>query len=94
MADTDYITIAEAAIRIKVHPRTILRWINQGKVPAYGVDNTARVRIVDIMRPRTSSHVWPQKRTPRKMCADHKEVAPRPTAPNSPEPATAAPEQG
>ena len=94
MADTDFITVAEAAARMKVHPRTILRWINQGKVPSYGVDNSPRVRMADILRPRTPRHVWPTKRTPRKMCADHIEVAAQPAAPNSPEPATAAPEQG
>src|SRR5678815_5470632 len=94
MADTDYITIAEAASRAKIHPRTICRWINEGKIPAWGTGRVTRVRMADVMRPRKPPRAWAIKKRSRKMCADHKEVAPRPADPISPEAATAAPEQG
>jgi excisionase family DNA binding protein len=33
--DEDYLTVAEAATRLRVAPSTIRRWIRQGDLPAY-----------------------------------------------------------
>jgi excisionase family DNA binding protein len=39
------ITIPEAAIRLGVNPRTVRRWIESGKLPAYRLYGQGYVRI-------------------------------------------------
>lgn len=49
--DTSLHTVNEAARLLKLHPSTILRWIREGKVPAYGWRRCYRVRLEEILPP-------------------------------------------
>ena len=47
--DEDYLTVAEAADLLRVHPSTIRRWIRQGDVPAVRVGHRrVTVRRADL----------------------------------------------
>jgi len=41
-AKTEWLTVAEAARYWQVKPRTLLRWVRQGKVQAYALSGTKR----------------------------------------------------
>jgi hypothetical protein len=45
-------TVAEAASVAKLHPRTIHRWIKQGRVRAFGPPRCTRVLLGDILGER------------------------------------------
>ena len=63
-SDPDLLTTAEAAKLLKVSPVTILRWLKQGRLPAYRLGPRAvRIRRADVqalLRPAFGSHVAPE----------------------------------
>ena len=44
----EYLSVKEAAIRLGVHPDTIRRAINSGRLPAYTVASRVRIRASDL----------------------------------------------
>ena len=57
MPDEDLLTVKAAAFEAGVHPRTLRRWIDEGKIEAVQVGPTDRIRIerdelARVMRPR------------------------------------------
>lgn len=42
LPQTTWLTAAEAASYLRIKPRTLLLWVNQGKVPAYALSGTKR----------------------------------------------------
>ncbi len=55
---TEYITPAEAAGLLKVHERTVRRWIGQGRVPAMRVGRLLRIRREDLDRIGEPADAW------------------------------------
>src|SRR5215510_6825007 len=48
----EYVSVVEAAFRVKVHPETLHRWIRAGKLPAYCQGHATRVRLSDVLSPK------------------------------------------
>ena len=42
LPQSEWLTITEAAVYLKVKPRTLLLWVRQGKVKAYALSGTKR----------------------------------------------------
>jgi hypothetical protein len=42
-------SISEAALRARLNPFTIWRWIREGKIPAYGRPGYLRVSVADLL---------------------------------------------
>lgn len=43
--NTEYLTVAEFAGRLRVHHKTIARWIEEGKLAYWQVGNSRSIRI-------------------------------------------------
>jgi excisionase family DNA binding protein len=57
---SDLMTIGQAARIVKIHYRTIYRWIHEGRVQGYGHPGAYRVSISELMPP--ISRKWDRKR--------------------------------
>ena len=52
---SEYLSIAEAADRAKVHPATIRRWVRQGRLPGHRAGRHLRIKsqdLEDALKPR------------------------------------------
>jgi excisionase family DNA binding protein len=53
---TEYLTITEVAVLLKVHRNTISRWLNDGAFPnAIDFEGTKRIPLIDIEALKKSS---------------------------------------
>jgi excisionase family DNA binding protein len=52
MADDAWLTTAQVATRLQVHPQTVLRWLRSGALPGRALGGKAgwRVRATDVAR--------------------------------------------
>lgn len=41
---TEWLTASEAAVYLKVSPRTILQWAKDGRLPGHALSGTKRIR--------------------------------------------------
>ena len=55
---TEYLTPAEAAGLLKVHERTVRRWIGQGRIPARRIGRLLRIRREDLDALGEPVEVW------------------------------------
>jgi excisionase family DNA binding protein len=39
---SSWLTVSEAAVYLKIKPRTLLRWVNDRRIPAYALSGTKR----------------------------------------------------
>ncbi|MEO8595520.1 MAG: helix-turn-helix domain-containing protein [Candidatus Solibacter sp.] len=46
---SDLYSVAEAALRARVNPFTIWKWIRQGRIKAYGSAGCLRVSLADLL---------------------------------------------
>jgi hypothetical protein len=46
---SDLCSISEAALRTRLNPFTIWRWIREGKISAYGRPGCLRVSVADLL---------------------------------------------
>lgn len=58
---TTFLTIQEAAEKLKVSERTIRRWIKQGNLPAFKIGKTVRILEKDINPIPTTTHSHQRK---------------------------------
>jgi excisionase family DNA binding protein len=49
----DHVSVTEAAARAKMGTRTIFKWIQDGTIPAFGRGRITRVRMADVLAPKT-----------------------------------------
>jgi excisionase family DNA binding protein len=61
---SDVVSVAEAAARAKLTPRTIYRWIRERKIRAFGHGHGTRVLMGEVLAPRTPKD--PKATRPRK----------------------------
>ncbi len=45
-----YLTLAESADILRVNLRTVRRWIDEGRLPAYHVGRSVRIKLSDLQR--------------------------------------------
>lgn len=48
MTEHTWLTAQEVATRLRISPKTIYRWVAEGKVPAHRLGRTIRFRSTDI----------------------------------------------
>jgi len=62
--ETGYLTKQEAAKLLKVHPRTLMRWVNAGEVKAYRIGPLVRFSETDLQSYMEGQTIVTDEETP------------------------------
>ena len=60
----DYVSVREASLRSKISMDTLYRWIQAGKLQAYGQGHATRIKMSELLAPITPRRVGDTRRTP------------------------------